>query len=106
MKSDHHDLNLTLEFAADHGQSLVERFRNPDPREEGLVTLKVWRRWERNVSEYLTSEDRETFLSFGSTPVFPVIGLHLEIADLIEKQLAYLREILKSQFSSETYRPF
>jgi hypothetical protein len=90
----HHDINLALELAADHGQSLVKRFRHPEPREEVLVALKVWRRWERNVSEYLTSEDRETFLSFGSsTPVFPVAGLRLEIADVIEKQVTYLREV-------------
>jgi hypothetical protein len=90
----HHDINLALELAADHGHSLVKRFRHPEPREEVLVALKVWRRWERNVSEYLTSEDRETFLSFGSsTPVFPVAGLRLEIADVIEKQLTYLREV-------------
>jgi hypothetical protein len=89
-----HDINLALELAADHGQSLVKRFRKPALREEGLVTLKVWRRWERSVSEYLTSDDRETFLSFGSsTPVFPVIGLRLEIADVIEKQVTYLREV-------------
>ena len=96
----HHDINLALELAADHGQSLVKRFHNPDPREEGLVTLKIWRRWERNVSEHLSSEGRETFLSFGSpTPVFPVIGLRLEIADIIEKQVTYLRELIDAENS-------
>ena len=89
-----HDINLALELAADHGQSLVKRFRHPNLDEEVLGALKVWRRWERNVSEYLTSEDRKTFLSFGSsTQLFPVMGLRLEIADVIEKQVAYLREV-------------
>jgi len=92
-----HDINFALELGVDHGQSLVKRFRDPDPIEEGLVTLKVWRRWERNVSEYLTSEHRETFLNFGSSiPVFPVVGLLLEIANVIEKQVTYLREVLSN----------
>jgi hypothetical protein len=88
-----HDINLALELATDYGQSLVERFRNPEPREEAPVALRVWRRWERNVSEYLTPVDRETFLSFGSATLFPVVGLHLEIATVIEKQVTYLREV-------------
>ena len=89
-----HDINLALQLAGDYGQSLVERFRNPEPKEEPLVALRVWRRWEQNVSQHLARADQETFLSFGSSTIFPVMGLHLEIANVIEKQVTYLREVI------------
>jgi hypothetical protein len=89
-----HDINLALEFSADHGQRLVERFRNLAPKEECLDIVRVWRRWEPNVSQFLSPQDREIFLSFQSPPVFSVKGLRLEIADVIGKQVAYLREII------------
>jgi hypothetical protein len=99
-----HDINLALEFSIDHGQSLLERFRNLKPKEEGLNIVRVWRRWERNVSQFLSPQEREIFLSFQSTPGFSVMGLRLEVANCIEKQVTFLRELNSSDTADSMTR--